>query len=102
MEWACCQNSCPRVGKAESDRGPAAKPASVVVQFCESHDVGQHRLDVGVTPAHVDEQRAWEDTSRELLDGGCLLCSEEKPHHYYRRLVAEYLKQHWGDVRRGI
>lgn len=39
-----------------------------------------------------------ENTSREILDGGCLLCSEEKPHHCHRRLVAEYLKQHWLDV----
>jgi uncharacterized protein (DUF488 family) len=39
-----------------------------------------------------------ETTSREILDGGCLLCSEEKPHHCHRRLVAEYLKEHWGDV----
>ena len=35
---------------------------------------------------------------RDLLDGGCLLCSEEKPHHCHRRLVAEYLKEHWSDV----
>jgi hypothetical protein len=39
-----------------------------------------------------------ENTSRELLDGACLLCSEETPHHCHRRLVAEYLKQHWRDV----
>jgi uncharacterized protein (DUF488 family) len=37
-------------------------------------------------------------TPREVLDGGCLLCSEEKPHHCHRRLVAEYLKEQWGDV----
>lgn len=36
--------------------------------------------------------------SREILDGGCLLCSEEKPHHCHRRLVAEYLKETWGNV----
>jgi uncharacterized protein (DUF488 family) len=36
--------------------------------------------------------------SRDLLDGGCLLCSEEKPHHCHRRLVAEYLKEYWQDV----
>ena len=36
--------------------------------------------------------------SRDLLDGGCLLCSEEKPHHCHRRLVAEYLKEKWGSV----
>jgi uncharacterized protein (DUF488 family) len=39
-----------------------------------------------------------ETTSREILEGGCLLCSEEKPHHCHRRLVAEYLKEQWCDV----
>ncbi len=44
-------------------------------------------------------QRRIEDTtSREMLDGGCLLCSEEKPHHCHRRLVAEYLKEKWDDI----
>jgi uncharacterized protein (DUF488 family) len=32
------------------------------------------------------------------LDDGCLLCSEEKPHHCHRRLVAEYLNEHWGNI----
>src|SRR5271157_3444235 len=36
-----------------------------------------------------------ENTPREILDCGCLLCSEEKPHHCHRRLVAEYLQEHW-------
>jgi uncharacterized protein (DUF488 family) len=30
-----------------------------------------------------------------LLDGACLLCSEAKPHHCHRRLVCEYLNEHW-------
>lgn len=36
--------------------------------------------------------------SKEVVEGGCLLCSEDKPHHCHRRLVADYLKQHWGDI----
>lgn len=36
--------------------------------------------------------------SKDLVADGCLLCSEEKPHHCHRRLVAEYLKEKWGDV----
>lgn len=36
--------------------------------------------------------------AKSVLDGACLLCSEEKPHHCHRRLVAEYLKSKWGDV----
>ena len=34
----------------------------------------------------------------ELLDGACLLCSEDKPHRCHRRLVAEYLKGKWSNV----
>ncbi|RMG05308.1 MAG: DUF488 family protein, partial [Cyanobacteria bacterium J055] len=37
--------------------------------------------------------------SPELMDGGCLLCSEAKPHYCHRRLVAEYLNGKWGNVR---
>lgn len=41
-------------------------------------------------------ERKIEDTlDPDLLDGGCLLCSESTPHHCHRRLVAEYLKQRW-------
>jgi uncharacterized protein (DUF488 family) len=36
--------------------------------------------------------------SPDLVDGGCLLCSEAKPHHCHRRLVAEYLNNKWGNV----
>jgi uncharacterized protein (DUF488 family) len=43
--------------------------------------------------------RRVEDKIRpEMLDAACLLCSEEKPHHCHRRLVAEYLKEKWGNV----
>lgn len=43
-------------------------------------------------------QRRIEDLRPSDLDGGCLLCSEDKPHHCHRRLVAEYLREKWGDV----
>lgn len=44
------------------------------------------------------QRRIEEIVSRRTVDEGCLLCSEDKPHHCHRRLVAEYLKRHWGDV----
>ena len=45
------------------------------------------------------KQRRIEGTvPRETIAGGCLLCSEDKSDHCHRRLVAEYLMQHWGDV----
>lgn len=32
----------------------------------------------------------------EEFDGGCLLCSEDTPHHCHRRLVCDYLNGKWG------
>jgi uncharacterized protein (DUF488 family) len=32
---------------------------------------------------------------KSLLDNGCLLCSEHKPHHCHRKLVVDYLNKHW-------
>lgn len=46
----------------------------------------------------MSKRRIEETTPQEMLDGGCLLCSEEKPQYCHRRLVAEYLKEKWGDV----
>lgn len=32
------------------------------------------------------------------IKGGCLLCSEDKPHHCHRRLVVDYLRSKWGEL----
>ena len=48
--------------------------------------------------ALMRQRRIEETVPREIIADGCLLCSEDKPHHCHRRLVAEYLNQHWGDV----
>lgn len=42
--------------------------------------------------------RQIENMDRSMFESGCLLCSEDKPHHCHRRLVAEYLERHWGDI----
>jgi uncharacterized protein (DUF488 family) len=44
------------------------------------------------------ERRIEETVPKSILEDGCLLCSEDKPHHCHRRLVAEYLRAKWGDV----
>ena len=46
----------------------------------------------------MKQRRIEETIPREAVADGCLLCSEDKPHQCHRRLVAEYLKQHWGNV----
>ena len=48
--------------------------------------------------ALMRERRVESTVSREILTGGCLLCSEDTPDHCHRRLVVEYLAQHWGQI----
>lgn len=44
----------------------------------------------------MEERRIESNIPQEIIAGGCLLCSEDKPDHCHRRLVAEYLGDHWG------
>ena len=43
----------------------------------------------------MDERKIDERLDPGLFDQSCLLCSEDKPHHCHRRLVADYLKGRW-------
>ena len=47
----------------------------------------------------ISSRKIEEKLSPDLFEEACLLCSEDKPHHCHRRLVVEYLKRKWGDVR---
>lgn len=44
------------------------------------------------------QRRIEEKVPQEVVADGCLLCSEDKPHYCHRRLVAEYLRERWGDT----
>jgi uncharacterized protein (DUF488 family) len=46
----------------------------------------------------LKERRIESALSEEIVSDGCLLCSEDQPHHCHRRLVAEYLNEHWGGL----
>jgi uncharacterized protein (DUF488 family) len=48
--------------------------------------------------ALMEERRIENVVSPGELDRTCLLCSEHLPKHCHRRLVAEYLKNKWGNV----
>lgn len=51
--------------------------------------------------ALMADRRIEETVRPETLEGACLLCSEDKPHHCHRRLVVEYLKEKWGGMEIG-
>ena len=44
------------------------------------------------------QRRVESSVSQDPIEQSCLLCSEYKPHHCHRRLVAEYFQQHWPQV----
>lgn len=46
----------------------------------------------------IHDRQIEKTVSRHVIDEGCLLCSEEKPDHCHRRLVAEYFAEHWPKV----
>ena len=48
--------------------------------------------------ALLASRRVEETVDKDLLAGGCLLCSEPTPEHCHRRLVAEYFREKWGSV----
>lgn len=48
--------------------------------------------------ALMEKRRVEDSVSKDIINGGCLLCSEPTPEHCHRRLVAEYLKSRWGDL----
>ncbi len=46
----------------------------------------------------LEERAVQHELDRELFADAVLLCSEDSPVRCHRRLAAEYLQQHWGDV----
>jgi uncharacterized protein (DUF488 family) len=48
--------------------------------------------------ALMKERRIEKALRPEELDRACLLCGEHLPKHCHRRVVAEYLKDKWGNV----
>ncbi len=46
----------------------------------------------------LNERRPEEQLTKDEFDSACLLCSESSADKCHRRLVAEYLAQHWGNL----
>ena len=46
----------------------------------------------------MQERQIEKQVPQEIIEDGCLLCSEDKPHFCHRRLVAEYLNNKWGNL----
>lgn len=76
---------------------PELAPTADILDAYKKHN-GDWSVYEGKFIELMAKRRIEETVSEALLDGGCLLCSEDKPHHCHRRLVAEYLNKKWGNV----
>lgn len=47
----------------------------------------------------MDKRAIQDQVPKEMIDHGCLLCSEHLPKHCHRRLVIEYLSKFWGEIK---
>jgi uncharacterized protein (DUF488 family) len=48
--------------------------------------------------ALLRERHVEDVVSKKVIADSCLLCSEDKPQYCHRRVVADYLNDHWGDI----
>ena len=76
---------------------PELAPAQGILDEYKKHkgewNLYEHQFMDLLTARQIENR-----VTREVLEGACLLCSEDRPSHCHRRLVAEYLKDKWGDV----
>jgi uncharacterized protein (DUF488 family) len=77
---------------------PELAPTQEILDFYKKQKNGDWPLYERQFLDLMRSRRIEETVPRDLIDGGCLLCSEETPDHCHRRLVAEYLRDKWGDI----
>ena len=46
----------------------------------------------------ISQRQIQKHITQEQIDKACLLCTEPKPDNCHRRLVAEYLANHWPNI----
>jgi hypothetical protein len=82
------------------DNGRTAQILDIISIPCERHEPVSHQQENHL----IDPEYYWTKKGRlswndkDVISGGCLLCSEATPEHCHRRLVAEYFQRHWADV----
>jgi len=82
---------------AEYEQAPLTAPTEDMLKAYKVNKMDwaeyERRFNDLIATRHIEEQ-----LRRDRFDGACLLCSEDKPHHCHRRLVAEYLRNKWGGI----
>ena len=86
-----------RIGDIDYQHMPSLAPTADMLDAYRKREIAwdeYERLFIDL----MRERSIETTTPRELIAGSVLLCSEDKPTRCHRRLVAEYLAEHWGDI----
>jgi len=76
---------------------PVLAPTQSILDAYKKHKGPWDDYEVAFRRLMAD-RRIEDELDPAELDGGCLLCSEDKPDHCHRRLVVEYLNEKWGGI----
>jgi uncharacterized protein (DUF488 family) len=75
---------------------PDLAPTKDILDAYKKHK-GDWRVYEDAFRGLMEKRQIEKSVPKEMVHEGCLLCSEAKPHHCHRRLVAEYLNEKWDE-----
>jgi uncharacterized protein (DUF488 family) len=85
------------IGNIDYIHLPQLCPTDQILEAYKKHMINWHEYE-DKFKILMKERRVENSLDMELLDYGCLLCSEDKPDHCHRRLVGEYLYSRMGGI----
>lgn len=86
-----------QITEIQYTHAPILAPTQEMLDSYKKHGSGWQSYEASFI--HLMKERHIETTWMDCLrDSDCLLCSEEKPVHCHRRLVAEYLANYRSDI----
>jgi uncharacterized protein (DUF488 family) len=83
-----------KIGGIQYEHQPLLAPTDPMLKAYKKEKGDWHRYEECFLRL-MSERNIEKRFTPEMLDGGCLLCSEATPHHCHRRLICEYLKEKW-------
>ena len=85
------------IGKIEYIHRPEFAPTKNILDAYKKKEIDWSEYESQFRQLMTERQIANLVTCEEI-NNACLLCSEAKPEKCHRRLIAEYLQNHWGHV----
>jgi len=85
------------IGKIEYIHRPEFAPTKNILDAYKKKEIDWSKYESQFRQLMTERQIENLVTCEEI-NNACLLCSEPKPEKCHRRLIAEYLQNHWGNV----